>query len=234
MKKLSVLAISAMVMAGAMFVSCDSGKSVKLNATIDSVSYIIGASYGQGLRMQVKNDPREPAINLDALSKGFANAAKGDTIWLGLDMEAARAFVENYYGKIQEEETARMEAEATRFLAENGTKTGVTTTPSGLQYQVIKEGTGPKPKVEDVVKVHYQGSFTNGEVFQSSFESGEPIELPVSGVISGLTEGLQLMPVGSRYIFWIPMELGYYNMSDFQLGNKPLIFEIELLEIVAN
>ena len=224
MKKLSILAVSAMVMTGVTFFSCNSGKSVKLNATIDSVSYIIGASYGQGLRMQVKTNPGDP-VNMDALIEGFVNAAKGDSIYLGMEMEAGRNFVDGYYQKIQIEMAAQSKVESDRFLAENRTKSGVKTTDSGLQYSVVKEGTGPKPKEEDVIKIHYQGSFLDGEVFQSSF-GADPLDTPVSGVFIGLTEGFQLMPVGSRYIFWLPLELGD--------GNKMMIYEIELLEIVKN
>ena len=120
------------------------------------------------------------------------------------------------------------------FLAENKTKSGVTTTESGLQYKVITEGTGEKPSADDQVTVHYQGKFVDGTVFDSSYERGEPMTFPLGGVIRGWTEGLQLMPVGSKYILWIPAELGYGMQppSPTIPPNSMLEFEVELLEIV--
>jgi FKBP-type peptidyl-prolyl cis-trans isomerase len=122
-------------------------------------------------------------------------------------------------------------------LNENKTKSGVFTTESGLQYQVITEGTGPKPKVENTVKVHYTGKYLDGSVFDSSVERGQPAEFPLDRVIPGFSQGLQLMPVGSKYIIWIPVELGY-GMSNPGIPNfKPnalYIFEVELLEIVKD
>jgi len=120
------------------------------------------------------------------------------------------------------------------FLLKNREKPGVTVTPSGLQYEVILMGTGPKPVASNTVKVHYTGKLIDGTEFDSSVKRGQPAQLPLSGVIPGWTEGLQLMPTGSKFIFYVPQNLGYGARG---AGNtiKPystLIFEVELLEIV--
>ncbi len=121
------------------------------------------------------------------------------------------------------------------FLAENAKKKGVTTTASGLQYEVMKEGTGAKPTAAETVKVHYHGTLTNGEVFDSSVQRGEPISFPLNGVIKGWTEGLQLMPTGSKFKFTIPSDLAYGDRgSPPKIGpGATLIFEVELLGIEA-
>jgi len=119
------------------------------------------------------------------------------------------------------------------FLAENAKKEGVKTTASGLQYRVIKSGTGPSPKLSDGVKVHYHGTLIDGTVFDSSVERGEPISFPVSGVIAGWTEALQLMKVGDKWKLFIPARLAYGEQSPTPKipPNSALIFEVELLGI---
>jgi FKBP-type peptidyl-prolyl cis-trans isomerase FkpA len=119
------------------------------------------------------------------------------------------------------------------FLAGNKSKEGVKTTPSGLQYKVLKEGKGAKPKATDVVKVHYRGTLVDGTEFDSSYKRGEPIEFPLNGVIKGWTEGVQLMTPGSKYQFFIPSELAYGEEGRPPTipGNSALIFEVELIEV---
>jgi FKBP-type peptidyl-prolyl cis-trans isomerase len=119
------------------------------------------------------------------------------------------------------------------FLAENAKQAGVQTTPSGLQYIVIKEGTGPKPKKTDTVEVHYNGTFIDNKTFDSSYQRGEPTSFPLNGVIAGWTEGLQLMNVGSIYKFYIPYHLAYGEKGypGAIPGYSTLIFEVELLAI---
>jgi FKBP-type peptidyl-prolyl cis-trans isomerase FklB len=124
--------------------------------------------------------------------------------------------------------------EGKKYLAENGKRKGVATTASGLQYEVLKEGTGPKPAVTDSVNVHYHGTLIDGKVFDSSVERGEPTSFPLQGVIRGWTEGLQLMPVGSKWRFHIPSDLAYGDQAqgdDIPPGST-LIFDVELLGIV--
>jgi FKBP-type peptidyl-prolyl cis-trans isomerase len=120
-----------------------------------------------------------------------------------------------------------------KFLAENKNAKGVTTTASGLQYSVIKEGTGPKPTASSTVKVHYTGKLLDGTTFDSSVDRGEPVEFPLNGVIPGWTEGLQLMNKGAKYKLYIPANLAYGDRgAGNAIGpNETLIFEVELLEI---
>lgn len=119
------------------------------------------------------------------------------------------------------------------FLEENGKKEGVTTTASGLQYKVITAGTGAQPKASDTVKVHYKGTFLDGKTFDSSYDRGTPISFPLNGVIAGWTEGVQLMPVGSTYEFYIPSHLAYGERGAGGVipPNSTLIFVVELLGI---
>ncbi|MNY12707.1 FKBP-type 22 kDa peptidyl-prolyl cis-trans isomerase [compost metagenome] len=120
-----------------------------------------------------------------------------------------------------------------KFLEDNAKKAGVTTTASGLQYEVVQKADGPQPKPTDVVTVHYTGKLTNGTVFDSSVERGSPIDLPVSGVIPGWVEGLQLMHVGEKYKLYIPADLAYGAQSPSPAipANSVLVFDLELLAI---
>ena len=120
------------------------------------------------------------------------------------------------------------------FLKENAAKEGIHTTPSGLQYQVLKEGNGPKPKATDTVKCHYHGTLINGTVFDSSVNRGEPASFPLNRVISGWTEALQLMPVGSKWRLFLHPALAYGDrQASAAIGpNSTLIFDVELLDIV--
>jgi FKBP-type peptidyl-prolyl cis-trans isomerase len=134
---------------------------------------------------------------------------------------------------VQQEAAVATKEEAKKFLEKNAKVSGVVTTPSGLQYQVIKEGNGPKPVDSATVSVHYHGTLLDGTVFDSSVDRGTPAEFPLNRVIKGWTEGIQLMSVGSKYKFWIPADLAYGdNGAGGQI--KPgslLIFEVELLSI---
>ena len=235
MKKLSFLAIAAMVMFGVAFAACDSGKSVSIKNDIDSASYVFGASWGYGLRQQSKQLPGAAThpFNMEAAIKGFINAAKGDSVFLGMDLNEAGAFVNGFFQNLMAIESEASNAEVELFLAQNGKQSGVLTTESGLQYKVITQGSGPKPALNDVVKVHYHGTLLDGEEFDSSITRGEPAEFEVGRVIEGWKEGVQLMPVGSKYMFWIRQELAYGPAgSGHPLSGKLLVFEVELLEIV--
>lgn len=133
----------------------------------------------------------------------------------------------------KDEQPATAQTAGERFLAENAKKEGVRTTASGLQYKVIKSGTGASPRLTDGVKVHYHGTLVDGAVFDSSVERGEPISFPVNGVIAGWTEALQMMKVGDRWQLFIPARLAYGEQSPTPkiAPNSALIFEVELLGI---
>jgi FKBP-type peptidyl-prolyl cis-trans isomerase len=151
--------------------------------------------------------------------------------------EELQAALQAFNSAVQGEAAARAEENAARgaeFLSENAEKEGVQVTESGLQYEVLREGEGPTPEATDQVSIHYQGTLMDGTQFDSSYDRGEPAVFAVNGVIPGFSEGLQLMPVGSQYRFYIPSELGYGPQgSGGAIGpNSTLIFEVELLDIV--
>jgi FKBP-type peptidyl-prolyl cis-trans isomerase len=232
MKKLSVLVFMAIFVMGIAFVSCNSGKSVSLKSGVDSVSYLMGANTGIGLPGYLNSLPE--AGNLDAFINGFIKAAKGDSSLLGMTSEEMQNYVNNFFQQAQTKVAEATLAEGVKFLEENKGKAGVITTQSGLQYKVITEGTGPKPALEDTVQVHYTGKLLDGFTFDSSIERGQPVKFPLNGVISGWSEGVQLMPKGSKYIMWVPAEQAYGMNPPQGSGIKPnstLEFEVELLDI---
>ena len=230
MKKASVFVAAMAVAVGVSATSCDSKKSANLKSAIDSASYAIGVSTGAGYKENLKTLP--DSANVDALIAGFTEALKGQKT--SMTPEAAQAFLQTYFMEASAKQATKAKEEGDKFLAENKTKEGVITTESGLQYKVVTEGKGVKPTAEDKVKVHYKGTLLDGKVFDSSIERGEPAEFGVGQVIKGWTEGLQLMPVGSKYTFWIPSDLAYGERGAGQdiNPNSVLVFEVELLEIV--
>ena len=234
MKKISVLVATAIVAMG--ITSCgDSHKSASLKTAADSVSYAIGISTGAGYKENLKTLPGDPA-NVDDLIAGFIQAIKGDSSAMKMTPQASQAYVQTYFMEASARDAKKTKEEGEKFLAENKSKKDVFTTESGLQYQVVTEGTGDKPTATDKVKVHYTGTLLDGTKFDSSVDRGEPMEFPVNGVIKGWTEVLQLMPVGSKYIVWIPSDLAYGERGAGQdiKPNSTLKFEIELLEIVKD
>ena len=166
--------------------------------------------------------------NYDLIKQGFINGLYNYTEQF--DMQSANQYVESVISRLKYGET---QAEGEKFLKENALRDGVKTTESGLQYEVLVQGKGPKPTAEQTVKVHYEGTLIDGTVFDSSYERGEPIEFPLNGVIKGWTEGLQLMPKGSKYKLYIPYELGYGERGAGQSipPYATLIFTVELLDI---
>ncbi|CEM60858.1 FKBP-type peptidyl-prolyl cis-trans isomerase [Treponema phagedenis] len=190
----------------------------------------IGYAFGVLMGDTLKNLQLE--IDTNQLMKGFkAGTATGNTKEKLADAQKVleRAMQEMHKKLAKENEEAEK-----KFLEENAKKTDIHTTESGLQYQIIKEGTGKKPVATDMVKVHYTGKLLNGDVFDSSYDRGQPIEIPLSAVVKGWTEGLALMPVGSIYKLFIPAKLGYGEQGVPQLipPNSLIIFEVELLEIL--
>ncbi|MBO9151134.1 FKBP-type peptidyl-prolyl cis-trans isomerase [Chitinophaga sp. GCM10012297] len=195
--------------------------------TLDSVSYAIGNDMGEMMKGQGLD-----SLNLKLFMAALEDCFKGDTALLTADQ--GKTVVSAYIQKIKAEKAAKNKAEGEAFLAQNKTKPGVAVLPSGLQFQVLKAGTGPKPTLQDKVKVHYHGMLIDGTTFDSSIDRGEPITLPVTGVIAGWTEALQLMPVGSKWKLFIPANLAY---GERQAGakitpNSTLVFDVELLEIL--
>jgi len=233
MKKANLLVVTMALVAGIFASSCNSKKSVKLNSGLDSASYAIGILNGNGFRQNIASLPGGN-VNIDLLIAGFEETLRDENAKTKMTMEDANAFVQEYFSRAQNEQAAKSKEEGDKFLEENKAKPGVITTDSGLQYQVITEGTGERPKATDRVKVHYTGTLLDGTVFDSSIERGEPATFGVGQVIKGWTEGLQIMPVGSKYIFWIPSDMAYGERGAGQdIGpNSTLKFEVELLEIV--
>jgi FKBP-type peptidyl-prolyl cis-trans isomerase len=166
--------------------------------------------------------------DFDMIKQGFINGLYNYTEQM--DMQTAGQYVEATVSRLRYGDT---KAEGEKFLQENKLREGVQETASGLQYEVLVQGKGPKPTAESTVKVHYEGTLIDGTVFDSSYQRGEPIEFPLNGVIKGWTEGLQLMPVGSKYKLYIPSELGYGERGAGQSipPFATLIFTVELLEI---
>ncbi|MDL2245940.1 FKBP-type peptidyl-prolyl cis-trans isomerase [Parabacteroides sp. OttesenSCG-928-J18] len=232
MKKINFLLVSVFVVGSIAFTSCQPKVgNAKLTNGADSVSYAIGILNGDGFRQNLKGLPGE--VNIETLIAGFVETLRDENAKTKIPLEEANTFVQTYFQRIAEEEKAKSKIEGEKFLEENKAKSGVITTESGLQYQVITEGTGARPTETDRVKVHYTGTLLDGTTFDSTIERGEPAVFPVDGVISGWTEGLQIMPVGSKYKFWIPSELAYGEADNYSIpGNSMLTFEVELLEIM--
>jgi len=202
--------------------------AIVLKTAEDSMSYSIGVLDGNFFKSQGIEK-----INSTVLAAGFADALKGKPLFTPeqCDMIVRAAMQKNVRKKIQPAIDAGL-----KFLAENAKKPGVKQTATGLQYEVITEGTGPKPADTSVVKVHYEGFLLNGNgrPFDSSRERGEPTQFPLNQVIRGWTEGVQLMSVGSKYKFYIPYQLAYGEQGSGETipGGSLLIFEVELIDIV--
>ena len=197
----------------------------------NKVSTMVGMDIGRGLT-QIKDD-----IDIKVVEQALEATLKGDKTSLSAEEALAvrQAFMQQMQTKrVAEQKVAadKNKTEGVEFLAKNKSKAGVKTTASGLQYMVEKEGSGPKPKATDTVKVNYLGTKIDGTKFDSSYDRGQPATFPLNGVIKGWTEGMQLMPVGSKYKFFIPADLAYGENAPGPIGpNATLVFEVELLDI---
>jgi FKBP-type peptidyl-prolyl cis-trans isomerase len=206
----------------------------------DKLSYSIGIDAGREIFNTIQSQNMDTVINRELMVRGLEDAIMGRET--AIHPDSAKTIIRDYFMKAQEsrmaDELKKYEAnksEGETFLAENKSKAGITTTASGLQYEVIKEGKGKKPMLNDSALVHYTGTFLNGEKFDSSVDRGEPFSFSVNygSVIEGWVEAVQLMTEGSKYRFWVPYELGYGDR--FLPGIPPyslLVFEIELIKVI--
>lgn len=195
-------------------------------------------SYALGMDVASYLKRMDIEVDLDAVALGMRHGLAGtDSLMTAAELQQA---MQDFQKRAQESMVQKQQKAAaentekgTTFLNDNKTKAGVQTTASGLQYQVLTEGAGPKPKATDTVSVNYRGTLIDGTEFDSSYKRGQPVTFPLNGVIPGWTEGLQLMSVGSKYKFFIPGNLAYGERSPSPdiPPNSTLIFEVELLEI---
>ena len=201
---------------------------------MDKVSYALGLGIGQQLAQMGASD-----LNIDDFADAIKDVINGNE--LKVPHKDAQTIVQEYFRQQEErinairaEQGKAAKAEGEKFLVENGKKEGVVTLKSGLQYEVLREGNGKKPKATDQVKCHYEGTLINGQVFDSSYKRNEPAVFPLNQVIPGWTEGLQLMQEGAKYRFYIPYILAYGESGAG--GSIPpfatLIFDVELLEVM--
>ncbi|RMF12971.1 MAG: FKBP-type peptidyl-prolyl cis-trans isomerase [Gammaproteobacteria bacterium] len=232
MKKLGI-ALGLVASLGTTAVQAESADKVALDTDSQKVGYSFGQMFGQRLRDSLQD------IELEAFLAGVRDAYKGEASRITQE-EMARVMqayqIEQQarqraeFEKLAAENKARSEA----FLAENAKKEGVLTTASGLQYKVIQKGEGPSPTPNDTVVVHYTGTLTTGEQFDSSVARGQPATFPVGGVIPGWVEGLQLMNKGAKFQFFIPSDLAYGPNGNGRIGpNEALVFDVELIDIKA-
>ncbi|SEL56695.1 FKBP-type peptidyl-prolyl cis-trans isomerase FkpA [Colwellia chukchiensis] len=236
--KPTVVAIALLSVMGCQESAKQEEAAVVLDSEIQKQAYGLGASIGMYMERNLEEHDKM-GLNLDKslIIRGFTDSMAGKS---QIEQEDIQALLMNLdqamKAKQAEQATAAAEAslkEGQQYLAENAKKDGVQVTESGIQYQIITPADGEKPAATDTVKVHYKGTFLNGETFDSSYDRGQPAVFPLNRVISGWTEGVQLMPVGSKFKFTIPSELAYGpNGNPPRIpGNSVLEFEIELLEI---
>ena len=192
---------------------------------MEKISYCLGVNVSESLKQQ--------GFTLESV-EDFAQGIK-DAIneKIQLEPQEIGAILNAEYARVQEEVVKKQKAAGDSFLNENAKREGVIVLESGLQYEILTEGNGPIPTAEDTVTTHYHGTLPNGKVFDSSVERNQPASFPVSGVIKGWVEALQLMPVGSKWRLYVPSDLAYGAQGAGQdIGpNQALVFEVELLEI---
>ena len=219
----NIIAISALL-----FITACKGEATKevvLANEIDSVSYSLGVNIGENIKTQFED------IKIDNFLSGMQEVIDG--VEPKINNDQALMVIQNYFTKKQSAKSEEKIEEGRKFLEENSKKEGVITLASGLKYEVIIDGSGDKPNLEDNVTTHYHGTLLDGTVFDSSVDRGEPASFPVGGVIKGWTEALQLMTVGSKWKLYVPYDLAYGERgAGPQIGPySTLIFEVELLNI---
>ena len=194
---------------------------------MDKISYALGLTMAANFDASgIKN------VNVERFIKGMTDFMEEKNPEMTID--EAKAEMSSYFQKLQIEADAHNKEVGKKYLEENKKREGVVTTATGLQYEVLVEGKGPKPAQTDMVRCHYEGRLIDGNVFDSSYRRNQPADFPVNQVIPGWVEALQLMPVGSKWRLYIPSELGYgeAGAGDIIGPNMVLVFDVELLEIV--
>lgn len=239
MKQVVLKSAVLILLLSTMFTACSQKKEVSqgdLKTIIDSASYCIGQNMGTQMKAQ------DMDINPEILMNAFYAAYDGDTNFI-IKPENIQNVMMEYEKKMQEKQKAAAaekgkvnREKSSKFLAENKSKEGVQTTSSGLQYKIIKQGTGAKPTIADRVRIQYRLKLIDGKVIESTFERGEdPVIMGMNGIIPGMAEGLQLMSEGSTFLFWISPDLGYGDMDSPELPAGSLLsFEVELVEVVKD
>ncbi len=223
MKKINLLIVSIALI----FSSCTDTATYKTPETeMEKVSYSLGVNMASSVKQQGME-----TIDAQAVAKAFADVFEGSD--LDISEEESMTILQDFFGKMQAEKSAKANEAGAAYLAENGAKEGVITTESGLQYEVIVSGDGAKPTTADQVTVHYHGMLTDGTVFDSSVDRGQPATFGVTQVIKGWTEALQLMSVGDKWKLTIPSGLAYGDQgAGGMIGpGATLVFEVELLGI---
>jgi len=223
MKKINLIIVSIALI----FSSCTDSTTYKTPETeMEKVSYSLGVNVATGVKAQGLE-----TLDVNAISKAITDVFEGND--LDISEEESMRVLQEYFGKIAAEKQAKASETGSEFLAENAAKDGVITTESGLQYEILSSGDGAKPIVTDQVTVHYHGMLTDGTVFDSSVDRGEPATFPANGVIQGWVEALQLMSVGDKWKLTIPSNLAYGDRGAGGLigPGATLIFEVELLKI---
>jgi len=241
MKKKIYLLI-AILIAAAVFGACEKKEETSPFSGIENLGSDASYAMGMSIGMELLNNMITGSIypNLDEFLKGLSDVMNGRET--RIDTNNAIEIIEAEFNTIMSERTAYAKQTENSFLSENAKRTSVNVTSSGLQYEIVHEGEGPRPSANDRVLVHYEGSYIDGTVFDSSIQYGEPIELYVNGVIPGWSEGIQLMNTGSQYIFYIPYTLGYgetgyqnpWTGETLIPGYSTLVFIVELLDIIPD
>ena len=221
----NIIILSSLIL----LIACKTEKkdqSVNLITELDSVSYSLGVNIGENIKKQFED------INLDNFEAGIKDVLEKE-VEAKISDNQAQAIINSYFSKKQQNESESVIEQGVDYLRENAKREGVITLESGLQYEIINDGTGSKPTIEDNVTTHYHGTLVDGTVFDSSVDRGEPASFPVGGVIKGWTEALQLMNVGSKWKLYVPYDLAYGERgAGPQIGPySTLVFEVELISI---
>jgi len=205
--------------------------TVDLSSEEAKLGYTMGATIANDMKAQ----NLDKDINAEAMFAAFRDIFAGEDARLSIDqMQAAQIAYQTKKQNEYQEISNKNKADGDAFLAKNGKKSGVTTTASGLQYEVLREGKGRTPTTTDTIKVHYKGTLIDGTKFDSSYDRGAPADFGVSGVIPGFSEGLQLMKEGGQHRFTIPANIAYGEQAPASIGpNQALIFEVELIEVIT-